>query len=133
MQVLKNTFAKLIQTPLIGDEERQSLTESFNRLTNEDAMLKMCKQIEYNYCTDEFLESIKNDKRILVTYQTKGGKYRKELFTTDNKSYSIRDYRNNDSTGTNNLGIVSEADALKKIEKEVKLSAYYDDINYYKI
>lgn len=69
----------------------------------------------------------------LITYQTKGGKYKKELFTTDNKSYSIRDYKNNDSTGTNNLGLVSESEALKQIEKEVKISAYYDNINYYKI
>jgi len=58
MKTLKIIFNKLIQTPLIGDEERTIITKHFNNLTNELEMYKMCKQIEYNYCTDEFLKSI---------------------------------------------------------------------------
>lgn len=70
MQVLKSIFAKLIQTPLIGNEEKESLIKSFNALTNEDAMLKMCKQIEYSYCTDEFLNEINIKDTMHTSLQT---------------------------------------------------------------
>ena len=58
METLDMIFNKLIQTPLIGEKEKQSITNSYNNLTSELDKFKMCKQIEYNYCTDEFLKFI---------------------------------------------------------------------------
>ena len=58
METLKIIFSKLIQTPLIGEEEKKQITDNFNQLTSDFEMFKVCKQIEHNYCTDEFLKSI---------------------------------------------------------------------------
>ncbi len=60
MEIIKNIFQKLIQTPLIGDFEKNSIINSFNNCTNESDMFVICKQIEYNYCTDEFLKTVYN-------------------------------------------------------------------------
>ena len=58
MKAIKNIFNKLIQTPLIGSDEKKVITEHFNSLTSENEMLVICKQIEYNYCTEEFIKNL---------------------------------------------------------------------------
>lgn len=70
--------------------------------------------------------------KTIAMYETLKGKYKKELIQNTDNSYYIRDYKNNDSTGTNQLGPITEPEAIAKIEREVKLSAYYDEINYIK-
>jgi hypothetical protein len=57
MKTIDSIFSKLIRTPLIDDNARESITQSYNSLTSEADKLKVCKQIEYNYCTNEFLKT----------------------------------------------------------------------------
>jgi len=71
--------------------------------------------------------------KTLLTYQTKGGKYRKELSIDDNGYYSIINYKNNDTTGINSLGTKDHGKAMEALNKEIKMAAYYDNINLTKL
>lgn len=58
MRVLENIFRKIIKTPLIGDEERETFLKCFLEFTTETKQLELCVQIETNYCTAEFLKTV---------------------------------------------------------------------------
>lgn len=58
MQVIDNIFNQLIKSPLIGSEEKISITKNYNSLTSEFYKIRLCKEIEYNLCSNEFLKSI---------------------------------------------------------------------------
>ena len=68
----------------------------------------------------------------IVIYETKGGKFKKELRQNNDKTFNIVDFTHEYKTSNNFLGLVSLEDAIKQIEKEVHLAETYDNKNFIK-
>lgn len=70
--------------------------------------------------------------KIILTYKTKGGKFKKELRQHDDGTFNIVDFTHVDKTSNNFLGLVSLETATKQIEKEVHYAKIYDEKNFIK-
>lgn len=64
MKTLNLIFNELIKTDLIGYKEKESIKNHFKGLTNELDMFKICKNIEYEFCTDKFLKQVYKNLKI---------------------------------------------------------------------